>query len=265
MKIGASIFFQGESDLQRFPLIHHRNLQLSFLRREYLELFIAKNYIKNLQQEKIKVISVHGPNLQIHKDMELVKDTLEKCKSLVSPEIAKVPITLHPQKTPIPTFKQLYELATWAIGKNINISWEMFPSTRGRWAQNLFELNDLAMEFGYSITYDTSHVEDEYWMHPLTWKYVKNNVSILHFSVKPQFPICLGLKEPINNVRANMSYIREHCYINYDKPAYDNWGFLKTVKNSGWNGIIILEYMPHYDDKLDDDVQQITDFFNDKE
>ena len=153
----------------------------------------------------------------------------------------------------------------WALLNKVYLCWEMFPRTRGEWLKTPFELYELATTYrNFKITFDTSHVDDKYWLHPLTWDFIKSKVGILHFSVKPKTPIFTGFSEMTNEKNLKKNYIREHCPIDYEDPEYNNLEFLKMIIKSGWNKEIYLEYMPRYDEKIKKDVQKITNIINEK-
>jgi hypothetical protein len=113
----------------------------------------------------------------------------------------------------------------------------------------------MAENTSFGITYDTSHVDDPYWMNPITWNYIKSNVRVLHLSAKPKDPLVLDIQDPSTH---RPIVIREHCYLNYDDPAYDNIGFWKMVVASGWNRQVFIEYMPRYDEHLAPDIEELT-------
>jgi len=261
MIIGASLVFHEEEDLLRLPSVAGLNLQLAFFNHLPLNFFIRHNCIEKIKAAGIKVVSVHSPNIDFSLGPVAIMNILKKSVNLIDGSIKEKLVTLHPLKAPKypkPTEDKLYEVEALCENEDIKICWEVFPSSKKKWWRTPFDFKNLIeTHTGFGFTFDTSHLEDPYWLHKLTWDYICPYVNIIHLSARPLTPI----PGAVDLSTGQTKYIKEHCPIFGIKPIYDYQTFLNIIKMSGWDGQIILEYMPQYDGKLIKHVNQLKSQF----
>jgi len=264
MQIGAGLPLHDFKDFSKLPYFEGLDVQLQLFKYKEVEEFLNSNALAELINHNINIISIHAPGITFQRGNDN-KGLLDDLSSIKTFQEGHFKFTSHPQKRGIPSPQDLGELSDYCQKMGYKLCWEMFGRKRGDWCRLPTNIKDLTEKYlGFGFTFDTSHADDPCWMQNPMWTFLAPKVDIIHLSAKPKVPLQSD-KYPSPHGELIIGEIREHCPIYLADPVYDIWDFLHIVRESKWDGMIFLEYMPNFDNCIKSDVKALREFFNEKE
>jgi hypothetical protein len=193
-----------------------------------------------LEQSNINVNVVHLPLDSLKQDPGNIMDMMYKIHEAVGTR----KFVIHPNKFILsfvdhfienlgeyPRFKLCIENFQWRKKKVLRTPLDIF---------NLCIQNPQHI----GICLDTSHAE-EMWLDP----------KILHTILRPY-------TEVIHLSNRNKKERKQHMPFNSSKGDLQLMGFVNYLKNIKWNGDLVLEYMPEYQNKIYKNYHFLKEYLN---
>lgn len=254
MKIGASIFYSQNDPFEIFLdrlRTHYKGLplQLGFWGTGVVDFAIKNNLKDRLRENSNRVISVHSPNIEDWQFYDMIK----KCADFIDEE-EKI-VTLHPGKKPI-ELRSIQGWNIWLANEKISVGYENFPYRSKKWLRTPMDICNLCYRFqNFKFTMDTSHVDEEFYFSRKFLKYALPYIQVIHISNKISR----------ESIRKKDCYSPEHFLLISDllkssshsgqhrplgKGELNLQKFVNELKFLGYQGQVILELMPCYDDVI---------------
>jgi len=237
MQILASkfIYLKDESNLKE-ALFSFKDISIQlafFQRRDFLK--IDHNFIKQICNSiNIEIPTVHAPTTDIF-DVDFL-ETLKLIKEIYKIRV----ISIHPQKGDLSlALAKLEEYSSQIKDLNLILAYENFPSKveRRKWINSPADMYSKFNLPFLKLTFDTSHLDE-----PSNCikeiERVYDKVAIVHLSD--------------NNSK------RQHLPLGEGLVPYEE--FLRYLKEKGFKGFVVLEYLPEFQDRLIEDLRRVSKF-----
>ena len=227
--IGTAKLIQYNTDEKSLEYFRGLKVQLVFRPRGFYDINHEK-IVSMINKFDIRPISIHYPSFRGMDDkfidnLKMLRDTYEKTL-----------FTWHPKFDSLEkTIEALAQNFNRISGLGVVLALENMPGPKDRWY--CFPQN-LSLDFPFTrITYDITHLYSS--MDEIDEiSSILDRVSVVHLS----------------NVKYNG---RTSYHLPFSEGDRDLKRFLRHIKTRGYDGQIILEYLPRTSYKLRDDIKKV--------
>lgn len=238
MELSMSKFIYPE-DIARLESIlkpfSNKNLQLAFFKRADFMTFDHYKIKELANKLNISISTIHAPTCDvIHNEfLEILK--------LVKEVYEVKTVSIHPQRClREEALIKLEQFKNEILALNITLAYENFyPTKRSRekWIYLPEEMYELFNQPFLRITYDCAHALVNNKTLEIFEK-ILDKVAIVHLS--------------------NRSNSREHLPI--EQGSFPIFALLDILKTKNFQGSVVLEYMPEYENKLFEDFEKVNKY-----
>jgi len=215
----------GEDNRYALDKIPHK-IQLAIYKYD-LFMGMKETISKSISKRHARVKVVHLPLDTLRRNFSDIIALIDFCFN----EFGCMKYVIHPNKN-IQGF--IYNFLQWETeGRTLCI--ETFPYRNKKHIRSPLDIMEWCIHYheALQMVIDTSHIE-EIWMNHMIMPTLLKHTSVIHLSNQ-----------------SKEKSIGKHLPFNHPKGMFNLVGFVRDLKyRYKWEGDLVLEYMPEYQDKL---------------